>query len=381
MPAKDRSNKPEKPSPDFPLFPHASGMWAKKIRGKLHYFGLWRDPEGALARYQAQAADLHAGRRPRPDPSTVTVGVIVDAWLRGKEEAVKAGELSVATFTGYHRFTGAVLRTFGRGRRVDDLRPDDFAALRKAMAARWGPALLAVAITVIRGLFKFAQEGGLTPTLPPFGPQFRGPKRRVLRQHRAARGAKLFTREEVLRMIDSAGTQLRAMILLGVNCGFGNSDCGKLPRSAVNPLTAWIDFPRPKTGVARRSPLWPETVKALLAAYKARPRPKAKEYEHMYFLTIYGAPWGKVNGHSAIVREFTKLLRRLGIEGKGRGFYALRHTHRTVADGARDQPAADLIMGHSREDMASVYRETIADARLLEVSYHVRTWLFGDAVQ
>ncbi len=46
------SSKPARPTPDFPLFAHAAGKWAKKINGKLHYFGRWDDPDGALAKYQ-----------------------------------------------------------------------------------------------------------------------------------------------------------------------------------------------------------------------------------------------------------------------------------------------------------------------------------------
>src|SRR4051794_7303054 len=59
--------KPERPvkgtpgyPADFPLFPHRAGVWAKKIKGKMCYFGPWSDPAGALARYQAERASLES---------------------------------------------------------------------------------------------------------------------------------------------------------------------------------------------------------------------------------------------------------------------------------------------------------------------------------
>src|SRR5262245_46411583 len=109
-----------------------------------------------------------------------------------------------------------------------------------------------------------------------FGPAFKRTSKKTLRLHRAKQGPQLFTADEIRTMIRGAlvvgkggpelvraGPQMRAMIPLGVNCGIGNADCGLLPLAARDLNRGVIDFPRPKTGIARRCPLWPETGEAL----------------------------------------------------------------------------------------------------------------------
>src|SRR5262249_15354102 len=91
-------DKPDKPYPEFPLFAHNNGCWAKKIRGRLHYFGGWHDPDAALALYLEQKDDLHAGLSPRPDPAAATVRDVCNAYLNAKQRAVDAGELAPATW-------------------------------------------------------------------------------------------------------------------------------------------------------------------------------------------------------------------------------------------------------------------------------------------
>ncbi len=377
--------KPSKPYPDFPLFPHATKRWAKKIRGQLHYFGPWSDPDGALAKYLEQKDALHAGRKPQENAGEPTVKDVANAFLNDKHALVEAGELSLRTWADYKLVCDLVVAHFGKSRLASDVihAPEEFAALRRKVAKRWGPHRLgSKLIQYTRSLFKHALESGLIPTPVLFGPGFNRPSKKVLRLNRAEQGPKLFTADEIHRILDAASVPLKAMILLGINASFGNADCAVLPLSAVDLDAGLIDFPRPKTGIPRRCVLWPETVQALREALAGRPEPKNKDDAGLVFLTTWGNSWGKDTSDNPVAKETAKLLRNLKINGrKGLGFYTLRHTFRTVADEAKDQPAVDFVMGHESPHMASVYREKISDKRLRDVAEYVREWLFAPAAK
>ena len=369
--------KPGKPYPGFPLFAHASGQWAKKIRGKLYYFGKWDNPEAAHDNYRKQKEDLEAGRKPREQTEGNTVKEVVNAFLSAKQALVDSGELTALTWRDYKSATDEIIAVFGKNRLAADLRPDDFGPLRMRMAKKWGPQRLSKTIQFVRCVFKYAYDVELIDRPIRFGPEFKRPSKGVMRRQKAAAGPQLFTATEIRRMIDAAGEQLRAMILLGINCGFGNSDCGHLPLSAVDLKTGIIDFPRPKTGIPRRCLLWPETSAALHQALANRPAAKNEEHAGLVFLTRCGDSWHTGTPDGPLSRETGKLLRKLGINGRKRlGFYTLRHTFRTVADESKDQPAVDYIMGHEVPHMSAIYRETISDERLRAVADHVRKWLF-----
>lgn len=405
---KPSAVKPPKPYEGFPLFAHPSGMWAKKIGGKLVYFESWRsDPEGtaALERFNREWPYLKEGRTPPPIDigDGLTVRRLCNLFLSNKEEKIKAGDLSPRTFRDYYSTCEGLLSHFGKDRRVDDIRPQDFQDLRAKLAKRLQPGSLKKERTQIKLVFNFAFDNGLIEKPVTFGQYFDPPGARLLRKSRNEAGPNLFTRDELIRILAAleGNPTLRAMVLLGINCGFGNTDVASLPQKAVDLDNGWVNFPRPKTEVNRRIPLWPETIAALRAALAHRPTPADPADGRLCFLTNRGRPWvrfhlkkrkpneeSKPNDESkpgpqdlvpidALSSEFKDVLKSLDINGrKGLGFYTLRHCFETRAGESKDQVAVNAVMGHADSSMAAHYREGISDSRLQAVVNVVHSWLY-----
>ena len=325
--------------------------------------------------------------RVSPRSDCTTVGELCEVFMRSKRLLQSTGEIVSYRVDRYTTTCSTLRDFFGEYRDIETLRAADFSALRASFPSTWGPAYLGDKIQNVRTIFHYAFEADLIERPIRFGPDFKRPKQLLYRRARWLRGPRMFEADEIRLMLTTLHDRLRApsnpwglraMILLGVNCGFGNADCGRLTFSALDMQNGWVNYPRQKTETDRRCPLWPETIEAIRRHLIDRPNPKSPALADRVFLTRRGSPWADGGPSPALTSRLRWLMRRAGIQHTWRGFYGLRRSFRTIADETNEQPAINLIMGHlpSANDMAAVYRQRISDDRLVAVAEHVRAWLF-----
>lgn len=415
-----RAYKPAKPYPDFPLFPHATGRWGKKINQRIHFFGRWghsKDGEivpvddveasavAAKLEFDRQWPYLKRGVAVPPSPADgeaapITVKDLCDHFHHTKTTQVEDRDRSRRTIGRYLRAIEQILETLGRFTPLGTLTPTDFGKLRSKLAKGKHPTTLANDMRHIRIIMKYALTKGLVDRPIPMGDEFNLPERKQIRQaeqaNRQKHGLRILSAEELRSILEAlaghgphaqsqtpANVALSAMVLLGVNAGLGQADAANLEECHLDLKRAWLDMPRGKTATERRVPLWPETVAAIREAITVRPAAKSPEDTGCIFLTRFGGRWVKASPTGGVTdtigESFSRLLTTMGLKRRGVSFYALRHVVETIGGRCRDQVAVDAVMGHTplASDMSARYREAIEDERLRLVTDTVHKWLFG----
>jgi hypothetical protein len=180
------------------LFPHKNGQYAKKIRGKIHYFGT--NKTAALKLYLSQRDDLEAGRIPQRAIENPTTDYVVNAFLTRCKARVQAGDLSSVSFKDYENVGQLLVAHFGRTTDPTKWTPANFADFRLKMRKKYAPSRLSKIVTVTKGILKWAKASNLIDSLPSYGPDFKIAPRKAHRLQRAETGKKLLTRDELLTL-------------------------------------------------------------------------------------------------------------------------------------------------------------------------------------
>lgn len=391
------SPKPKKPK-RCPIFPHAGGTWCATIGGKHHHFGPWHDLAGALKRHENFMEAYRVGQQAKTLPDgMIPLSLLANKYVTYQHGRARAAEITLRSFRDIKDTTETFVETLGGYVLVSSLAPENFASYRAKLMETMGHHAIKRSVTLIRGMFKWAYENDVIANSMKFGTGFSAYKKERVETRKRKRDL-AFTGPEIRKMINAATIPLKAMILMAVNCGFGNTDIGTLTWDSLDLDDGVLDTFRQKTGVARRCPLWPETTKALREVEALKRRPVMPADKGKVFINQNGVPYvreeavekdGRIDGASVndnIPQEFARLMLTIGIYTKnaktkrpksdGRGFYCLRRTHRTWADDAKDANAADMIMGHAFETMGGSYVQGVPDVRLKAITDHVHSKVF-----
>ncbi len=384
------TSKAKREKPKHPLFQHATGQWAKKVNGKLHYFG--KDKNKALDEWVRVKDALLAGR-PRPQENTasksITVRELCNLFLDAKDKKVEAKKIKRRSWADYQVECKRLITILGADTQVDFLDEKDFDSLLVKVSKGVKQKTAEGRIVRIRAVFRFAEKRRLTGPILYRMEDFTKPSKAEIEREKGD-ALKVFDASEIRLLLANAGVNLKAMILLGVNCGLGNTDIAVLTPENFDFENGWLTKRREKTGKPRRIPLWPETIEAVQAAITSR---KSRFGDCPFiFLTKQGNPFVQpprerqkdedektswTIGANPISSEFRKLRTSCGIDGAKQSFYALRHTFKSVGENATgNNIAVDYMMGHIDPSVSAIYRQYVLDERLLEVTNAVHKWLF-----
>ena len=363
------------------LYRHANGQWARRIQGRIYYFGSG-DFEAAYAQYFQQRDAILSGH-PDDRNQNPQLKQLANRFLEVKQQAVDTGALNRRTFLDYRSALEKLLTCMGSTKAVSELNPTSFQRLKESLHRGVSNRTAGNFIRRIRVFVNWVNARELTEKPIRTGPDFRPPSRLVQRREDANKerqhGLRMFEPAKIRTLLAAAPVTFRAMILLGLNCGMGNTDCSSLNRSAIDFRTHWLDSPRPKTLIPRKVKLWPETIAAIRTALEPRPAAASPDDEDAVFLTITGRRYVRLQPlNDGIAKEFTKLLEKTDLKRNGLNFYALRHTFQTFADEHGDDTATKLVMGHADNSMSNVYRQRFPEQRLIALSEFVRSQPFPE---
>ena len=208
----------------------------------------------------------------------------------------------------------------------------------------------------MKALFHWARKNDVLVNIPNIDAVSRG---KIVHQEKFT-----FDPEQINKLLSAADVKMRTMIWLGLNCGFGCTDCSELKWSDLDLVSARVKLARKKTGILRDLPLWPETVKAL---------EKTSRTGKLVFYTSRGNPYiqtllkpdgngnGKYTTLNTITTKFSRLIRKSGLGvPKGTGFYSLRRTAATIAARSGDPFAVQRLLGHADLQMATRYVQDVS---------------------
>ncbi len=309
------------------------------------------DKEEALLRYHRLALGMpqvtSVSEAPAAFGGLLTVKELANRFLAAQQANWKAPE---TTLRSYKDWLGRFLKDHRR-LRASEFTVEVFAAWKISLRKRkYSPESINHYLTAVRSMFNFADDLDLLERVPKLKRVKNEPPRPV-----GSREKPLYTIEQVHRLLEHADIQLKVMLLLGLNCGFGPKDIQDLTWKHIKGDR--VTLARSKTGICQTFLLWPETLQALADLKKHRKaliarlskRGRRRSDAGSIFVTKFWKPWSK----DAVAEQFRRLCKKAKVPCYG--FYRLRHCASTAMSLVTTPHVQRKFMRHSKLQQQVTY--------------------------
>ncbi|MHC4533802.1 MAG: tyrosine-type recombinase/integrase [Planctomycetota bacterium] len=335
-------------------------------RRKRIYLGT--DKDEALKKYYKLELNLESALQESSPPIVITIKELANRFISVQQANWRNPK---ATLNSYKDWLGRFLKDHPR-LKAANFTVEKFAAWKISLKNRnYAPESINHFLSVVRAMFIFAEDTNLIEKAPKL--------RRIKNERIPKTGSKekpLYTLEDLQKLLKNAKLNLKTMIMLALNCGFGPKDLHDLTWDDIQENR--VTLARSKTGVCQTYILWPETLELLrqvrFEGAKRIIRRGKKESQNCdanrVFLTRYYRPWRK----DAVAGEFRKLCKKARVPCYG--FYRLRHCASTAMSLVATPHVHRKFMRHSQLQQQVTYTHT-PDVEVDKAVMKAKDKLFG----
>jgi integrase len=326
--------------------------WTKQFyvtrAGKRIYIG--SDKEQALKRYHRLGLGFELIQQEPAAPIEITIKELANRFISAQQANWRNPKDTLKCCTGW---LGRFIEDYSR-LRVADFAVEHFARWKISLKERgYSAESINHYLSAVRAMFTFAEETGLIEKPPKLT--------RVRNEAKPRPGSKatpLYTTASLRLLLEQADMQMKAMIMLALNCGFGPKDIQDLTWDHIDGDR--VTLPRSKTGVCQTYLLWPETLQLLNEIQQQRALRISEladlrsthDHNGRVFLTRFKSLWTK----DAIAGQFRKLCKKAGVPCYG--FYRLRHCASTAMSLVATPHVHRKFMRHSQLQQQVTYTHT-----------------------
>jgi integrase len=334
--------------------------------GKRIYLG--SDKNQALTKYHQLGLNIGIVQRELVQPVNITIKNLANRFLAAQQANWQNPN---TTLKCYKNWLGRFIMDHPH-LRIADFTVEKFAAWKLSLKERgYSPESINHYLGAVRAMFIFAEESEIVDKAPKL--------KRIKNETRPKAGSTkkpLYTLDELNKLLKKADLQLKTMIMLALNCGFGPKDIRDLTWDHIDDER--VTLPRSKTGICQTYLLWPETKKLLedirkqrvvLVERMAQRKVHRSDHGHI-FVTRFWRPWNK----DAVAEQFRKLCKKAKVPCYG--FYRLRHCASTAMSLVATPHVHRKFMRHSQLQQQVTYTHT-PDVEVDKAIMKAKEKLFG----